>query len=148
MRLILRTARTSRTISMRRRMSRISIAPRKLFLRRLRAVVRAGRRVVSGVRVAGGVGGVDVVLVPVLLRVAETASLPQLSVRSIRGPRFARPFGLGDLRCPCGETTRCTGWDDTLRSMAASMYIVVEGEDPGFDIFVNGRSLARHEDAL
>jgi hypothetical protein len=25
---------------------------------------------------------------------------------------------------------------------------VVEGEDPGFDIFVNGRSLARHEDAL
>ena len=36
----------------------------------------------------------------------------------------------------------------TLRIMAASMYIVVEGEDPGFDIFVNGRSLARHEDAL
>jgi hypothetical protein len=32
--------------------------------------------------------------------------------------------------------------------MAAAMYIVVEGEDPGFDIFVNGRSLARHEDAL
>ena len=28
------------------------------------------------------------------------------------------------------------------------MYIVVEGEDPGFDIFVNGRSLARHEDSL
>ena len=28
------------------------------------------------------------------------------------------------------------------------MYIVVEGEDPGFDIFVNGRALARHEDAL
>ncbi len=28
------------------------------------------------------------------------------------------------------------------------MYIVVEGEDPGFDIFVNGRMLARHEDAL
>lgn len=36
----------------------------------------------------------------------------------------------------------------TLRGMAASMYIVVEGEDPGFDIFVNGRSMARHEDAL
>jgi hypothetical protein len=32
--------------------------------------------------------------------------------------------------------------------MAASMYIVVEGEDPGFDIFVNGRSLAANEDAL
>ena len=32
--------------------------------------------------------------------------------------------------------------------MAASMYIVVEGEDPGFDTFVNGRSLARNEDAL
>lgn len=32
--------------------------------------------------------------------------------------------------------------------MAASMYIVVEGEDPGYDIFVNGRSLARNEDAL
>ena len=28
------------------------------------------------------------------------------------------------------------------------MYIVVEGEDPGFDIFVNGRALARNEDAL
>jgi hypothetical protein len=32
--------------------------------------------------------------------------------------------------------------------MAASMYIVVEGEDPGFDIFVNGRALARNEDAI
>ncbi len=32
--------------------------------------------------------------------------------------------------------------------MAASMYIVVEGEDPGFDTFVNGRALARNEDAL
>jgi hypothetical protein len=28
------------------------------------------------------------------------------------------------------------------------MYIVVEGEDPGFDIFVNGRALARHENGL
>lgn len=28
------------------------------------------------------------------------------------------------------------------------MYIVVEGVDPGFDIFVNGRALARNEDAL
>jgi len=33
-------------------------------------------------------------------------------------------------------------------NMAASMYIVVEGEDPGFNIFVNGRALARHEDAV
>jgi len=32
--------------------------------------------------------------------------------------------------------------------MAASMYIVVEGEDPGYDIFVNGHALARNEDAL
>jgi hypothetical protein len=32
--------------------------------------------------------------------------------------------------------------------MAASMYIVVEGEDPGYDIFVNGRALARNEDAM
>jgi hypothetical protein len=32
--------------------------------------------------------------------------------------------------------------------MAASMYIVVEGEDPGFDTFVNGRALVRNEDAL
>ncbi len=32
--------------------------------------------------------------------------------------------------------------------MAASLYIVVEGVDPGFDIFVNGRALARNEDAL
>ena len=28
------------------------------------------------------------------------------------------------------------------------MDIVVEGEDPGFNIFVNGRALARHEDAV
>lgn len=28
------------------------------------------------------------------------------------------------------------------------MYIVVEGEDPGFDIFVNGQAVARNEDAL
>ena len=32
--------------------------------------------------------------------------------------------------------------------MAASLYIVVEGEHPGFDIFVNGHALARNEDAL
>jgi hypothetical protein len=32
--------------------------------------------------------------------------------------------------------------------MAASLYIVVEGEDPGFDTFVNGRSLARNEEVL
>src|SRR5579859_32908 len=32
--------------------------------------------------------------------------------------------------------------------MAASLYIVVEGEDPGYDIFVNGSSLAQHEDAV
>lgn len=36
----------------------------------------------------------------------------------------------------------------TLKSMSASLYIVVEGEDPGFDIFVNGHALARNEDAL
>lgn len=36
----------------------------------------------------------------------------------------------------------------TLKSMAASLYIVVEGEDPGYDIFVNGQALARNEDAL
>jgi hypothetical protein len=28
------------------------------------------------------------------------------------------------------------------------MYIVVEGEDPGFNIFVNGRALAKHESAV
>jgi hypothetical protein len=32
--------------------------------------------------------------------------------------------------------------------MAASMYIVVEGEDPGYDIYVNGRLLAQHEGAV
>jgi hypothetical protein len=32
--------------------------------------------------------------------------------------------------------------------MAVTLYIVVEGEDPGFDIFVNGRALARNEEAL
>ena len=35
-----------------------------------------------------------------------------------------------------------------IRAMAASLYIVVEGEDPGYDIFVNGQALARNEDAL
>jgi len=35
-----------------------------------------------------------------------------------------------------------------LTMMAASLYIVVEGEDPGFDTFVNGQALARNEDAL
>jgi hypothetical protein len=32
--------------------------------------------------------------------------------------------------------------------MAVSMYIVVEGEDPGYNIYVNGRALARYESAL
>jgi len=50
-----------------------------------------------------------------------------------------------------------TGWEIAfqlqfplymLKAMAASLYIVVEGEDPGFDIFVNGHALARNEDAL
>lgn len=36
----------------------------------------------------------------------------------------------------------------TLRGMAAVMYIVVEGEDPGYNIYVNGRMLARHEGAV
>lgn len=35
-----------------------------------------------------------------------------------------------------------------LNAMGASLYIVVEGDDPGFDIFVNGQALARNEDAL
>ncbi|RRA50305.1 hypothetical protein D1Y84_17320 [Acidipila sp. EB88] len=32
--------------------------------------------------------------------------------------------------------------------MSACFYIVVEGEDPGYDIFVNGHALARHEAEL
>lgn len=32
--------------------------------------------------------------------------------------------------------------------MAASLYIVVEGEDPGFDIYVHGHAIARNEEAL
>ena len=32
--------------------------------------------------------------------------------------------------------------------MGASLYIVIEGDDPGFDTFVNGHALARNEDAL
>lgn len=35
-----------------------------------------------------------------------------------------------------------------LKGMAASLYIVVEGDDPGYDIFVNGQALARNEDTL
>src|SRR5882762_8312643 len=40
------------------------------------------------------------------------------------------------------------GGCDKLQAMGATLYIVVEGEDPGYDIFVNGRALARHEDAV
>ncbi|MGD0648937.1 MAG: hypothetical protein ABR971_13200, partial [Acidobacteriaceae bacterium] len=36
----------------------------------------------------------------------------------------------------------------TLNPMAAAMYIVVEGEDPGYNIYVNGRVLARYENAI
>ena len=32
--------------------------------------------------------------------------------------------------------------------MSACFYIVVEGEDPGYDIFVDGHALARHEGEL
>lgn len=32
--------------------------------------------------------------------------------------------------------------------MSACFYIVVEGEDPGYDIFVNGHALASHEAEL
>jgi hypothetical protein len=32
--------------------------------------------------------------------------------------------------------------------MAASIYIVVEGDDPGYNIYVNGRVLARYESAI
>ncbi len=32
--------------------------------------------------------------------------------------------------------------------MSATLYIVIEGEDPGFDTFVNGRLLAQAEDTL
>jgi hypothetical protein len=35
-----------------------------------------------------------------------------------------------------------------LELMAASMYIVVEGDDPGYNIYVNGRTLARYESAV
>ena len=32
--------------------------------------------------------------------------------------------------------------------MAASLYIVIAGDDPGFDTFVNGAAMARNEDKL
>jgi hypothetical protein len=32
--------------------------------------------------------------------------------------------------------------------MSASLYIVVEGDDPGFDIYVHGHALARNEEVL
>ncbi len=52
-----------------------------------------------------------------------------------------------------GDPLSVLGWIGVsnpvrLGSMAASLYIVVEGEDPEFDIFVNGHALARNEDAL
>jgi hypothetical protein len=34
------------------------------------------------------------------------------------------------------------------QQMAASFYIVIAGDDPGFDTFVNGVALARNEDKL
>src|SRR5579864_4438101 len=46
------------------------------------------------------------------------------------------------------KTAKSAGVCDKLQAMGATLYIVVEGEDPGFDIFVNGRALARNEDAL
>jgi hypothetical protein len=45
-------------------------------------------------------------------------------------------------------SNKVTTFYTKLLSMAASLYIVVEGDDPGFDIFVNGRALARNEEAL
>jgi hypothetical protein len=44
----------------------------------------------------------------------------------------------------CGISTR----EGKLIVMAASMYIVVEGDDPGYNIYVNGRTLARYESAV
>ncbi len=35
-----------------------------------------------------------------------------------------------------------------MEQMSACFYIVVEGEDPGYDIFVNGHALARYETEL
>jgi hypothetical protein len=70
-------------------MNQTSTVPRELFLRPSRAAVRGVGRVVSGVREVGGVGGVDVVLVPVLLRVAAITSLSQPSdprAALVRGP--------------------------------------------------------------
>ena len=54
------------------------------------------------------------------------------------------------MRQPCrsSRTRTRAAHVRTLTCMAAAMYIVVQGEDPGYDIFVNGRALARHEDAL
>lgn len=47
-----------------------------------------------------------------------------------------------------GIAATLTTFSTKLCAMAASLYIVVEGEDPGFDIFVNGHALARNEEAL
>lgn len=48
-----------------------------------------------------------------------------------------------------GITTSATRFSIRYtREMAACMYIVVEGEDPGYDTFVNGRALARFEGAV
>ena len=70
-------------------MNQTSTVPRELFLRQSRAAVRGVGRVVSGVREAGGVDVGDVVLVPVLLRVAAIASLSRPSdprAALMRGP--------------------------------------------------------------
>jgi hypothetical protein len=49
---------------------------------------------------------------------------------------------------PRNESAAAAAFSSKLKKMAASLYIVVEGEDPGFDIFVNGQAIARNEDSL
>jgi len=48
----------------------------------------------------------------------------------------------------CFYFARTTEGASTLNFMAHSLYIVVEGEDPGYDIFVNGHALARNGETL
>lgn len=61
---------------------------------------------------------------------------------------FGEPLPLTDWMTAGTISRDFRRFSTKLKSMAVSMYIVVEGEDPGFDIFVNGQALARNEDAL
>jgi hypothetical protein len=69
----------------------------------------------------------------------------------LRNQREFKNENNGDLCFICTSIASANRGCYALRAlglMGASLYIVIEGDDPGFDIFVNGHALARNEDSL